>query len=86
MWKKPLVWKAEPGSAPDSAFSAQLGNLITYYAVSRTYGHPAYVELRGPRGGLKRLDLGYYVKIEQAQQACERHYAAGCDVSKGKKR
>ena len=66
MWKKPLVWKAEPGSAPDSAFSAQLGNLITYYAVSRTYGHPAYVELRGPRGGLKRLDLGYYVKIEQA--------------------
>ena len=84
MWKKPLAWKAEPGSAPDSAFSAQL-NLITYYAVSRTYGHPAYVELRGPRGGLKRLDLGFYVKIEQAKQACERHYAAGCDLSKAKK-
>jgi hypothetical protein len=32
MWKTPLVWKAEPGSAPDSAFTAQLGNLITYYA------------------------------------------------------
>ena len=84
MWKKPLAWKAEPGSAPDSAFSAQL-NLITYYAVSRTYGHPAYVELRGPRGGLKRLDLGYYVKIEQAKEACKQHYAAGCDLSKAKK-
>jgi hypothetical protein len=85
MWKKHLVWKAEPGSAPDSAFSAQLGNLITYHAVSRTYGHPAYVELRGPRGGLKRLDLGYYVKIEQAKEACKQHYAAGCDLSKAKK-
>ena len=56
MWKKPLAWKAEPGSAPNSAFRAQLGNLITYYAVTRTDGHPAYVELRGRRGGLKRLD------------------------------
>ena len=85
MEKKPLAWKAKPGSAPDSAFSAQLGNLITYYAVPRTYGHPAYVELRGPRGGLKRLDLGYYVKIEQAKEACAQHYAAGCDLSKAKK-
>jgi hypothetical protein len=85
MWKKPLVWKADPGSSPDSAFSAQLGNLITYHAVTRTYGHPAYVELRGPRGGLKRLDLGYYVKIEQAKEACARHYANGCDLSKAKK-
>ena len=85
MWKKPLRWKAEPGSAPDSAFSAQLGKLITYYAVTRTYGHPAYVEVRGPRGGLKRLDLGYYVEIKQAKEACERHQADGCDLSKAKK-
>ena len=85
--RKSLMWKAvtEPGSVHDSAFSAQLGHLITYYAVSRTYGHPAYVELRGPRGGLKRLDLGYYVKIVQAKEACERHYANGCDLSKAKK-
>jgi hypothetical protein len=86
MEKKPLVWKAELGSGtPDSAFSAQLGNLITYFVVTRTYGHPAYVELCGPRGGLKRLDLGYYVKIEQAKKACEQHYADGCDLSKAKK-
>ena len=38
-----------------------------------------------PRGGWERLDLGYYVKIEQAKQACERHYAAGCDLSKAEK-
>ena len=33
------------------------------------------------RRGLKRLDLGTYVKLEQAKQACERHYRAGCDLS-----
>ena len=85
MWKKTLVWKAKPGSRPDSAFSTQLGNFITYYAVTRTYGHPAYVELRGPRDGLKWLDLGYYVKINQDKEACEQHCATGCDLSKAKK-
>jgi hypothetical protein len=85
MRKMPLTWKAEPGSAPDSAFSAQLGKLITYYAVTRTYGHLAYVEVRGPRGGLRRLDLGDYVEIEEAKAACERHCAEGCDLSDAKK-
>ena len=84
MPKKPLVWKAEPGTALDSAFSAQLGNVI-YHVVSRTYGYPAYLEVRGPRGSLKRLDLGFYVKMEQAKQACERHYAAGCDLSRAER-
>ena len=85
MWKTPLVWKAELGTAPDSAFSAQLGNLITYHVVTRTYGYPAYVEIRGRRDRLSRLDLGFYVKMEQAKQACERHYKAGCDLSKAEK-
>jgi hypothetical protein len=78
------VWKAELGSAPDSAFSAQLGN-VTYHVATRDYGHPAYIEVHGPRGGLKRLDLGNYVKIEQAKQACERHYAAGCNLSRAER-
>jgi len=69
-----------PRPRPDSAFSAQLGS-VTYYAVTRSYGHPAYIEVRGARRGLKRLDLGTYVKLEQAKQACERHYRAGCDLS-----
>ena len=85
MPKKPLVWKAEPGTALDSAFSAQFGNLITYNVVTRTYGYPAYVEIRDRRGGLKRLDLGLYVTMVQAQQACKRHYEDGCDVSKAKR-
>jgi hypothetical protein len=69
-----VVWKEELGGAPNNAFSAQLSN-ITYYAVTPSYGHPAYLEARGARGGLKRLDLGNYAKIEQAnKQACERHY------------
>jgi hypothetical protein len=63
--------EAEPGRRPDSAFSAQLGNLITYYAVARTDDHLAYVELRGLRGGLKRLDLGNHDEMEQAKEACE---------------
>jgi hypothetical protein len=79
--EKPLAWKAELDSAPNSAFSARLGN----YAVTGTGGHPAYVELHGRRGGLKRLDLGNYIDIEKAKAACEQHYAAGCDLSKAKK-
>jgi hypothetical protein len=67
----PFMWKAEPGTAPDSAFSTELGNLITYHVATQAYGYPAYVELRGRRGGLKRLDLGFYAKMEQAKQACE---------------
>jgi hypothetical protein len=84
MSKKLLAWKAELGTAPDSAFSARLGN-ITYHVASRDYGCPAYVEVHESHGSLKQLDLGYYLKIEQAKQACERHYAAGCDLSKAKK-
>ena len=81
MPKTPFEWKADLGSALNSAFNAQLGK-VTYYVISRDYGHPAYLEVRGQNGGLKRLDLGNYNKIEQAKQACERHYAAGCDLSK----
>ena len=82
--KAPLVWNAEPGSAPDSAFNAQLGD-VTYHVATRTYGFPAYVEMRGRHGSLKRLDLGFYVRMEQAKQACGRHHMAGCDLSKAEK-
>ena len=84
MSKTPFEWKAELGSPLNSAYHAQLGN-VTYYVVSRDYGHPAYVEVPDRNGDLKRLDLGNYVKIEQAKLACERHYAAGCDLSKAEK-
>ena len=67
------MWKAN--DAFNTAFSAQVAN-VTYHVASRKYGHLAYVEVRDPLGDLKRLVLGNYVKIEQAQRACERHYAA----------
>ena len=76
----PFKWKAELGSA----FNAQLGN-VTYHVASRDYGCPAYVEAHVPHGGLKRLDLGFYVKIDQAKQACERHYAVGCELGRAEK-
>ena len=81
MPQTPFKWKAELGSAFNTAYNAQLGN-VTYYDTSRAYGHPAYLEVRDPPGGLKRLDLGNYHKIEQAKQACERHYEAGCDLGR----
>ena len=86
MWKTPLPWKAELCVARNSAFRAQLGNLITYHVVSEVNGYPAYVEVRGPRGGLKRLDLGFYVTMDQAKRACEQHCAAGCDLSKAERK
>ena len=49
--------------------------------LGRDHGLAAY----DPRGGLKRLDLGYYAKMEQAKHACERHYAAGCDLRRAEK-
>jgi hypothetical protein len=76
-----LVWKAD--DTFHKAFSAQAAN-VTYHVATRDYGHLAYVEVRDPLGNLKRLDLGNYLKIEQAQRACERHYAAGCDLSKAR--
>jgi hypothetical protein len=81
MSKTRFVWKAD--NAFNTAFSAQVAN-GTYHVASRDYGYPAYLEVHGPRAGLKRLDLGYYAKIEQAKQACERH-AAGCDLSRAEK-
>ena len=84
MPKASFVWKEEWGGAPNSGFSAELGETI-YHVASRDYGYPAYVEARGTRGGLKRLDLGNYARIEQAKQACERHYRAGCDLSKAER-
>ena len=77
MTRRPLVWTAD--DAFNHAFSAQVPN-ITYHVATQDYGYPAYVEARDPRSGLKRLDLGYYVKMEQAKHACERHYAAGDDL------
>jgi hypothetical protein len=77
-----LVWKAD--DVFNITFSAQVAN-VTYHVAHGAYGHGASLEVHGRRGGLKRLDLGLYVKVEQARQACERHYAAGCDLSEAKK-
>jgi hypothetical protein len=68
MPKTSLAWKTNNVS---NAFSAQIAK-VTYHVASGVYGHSAYVEVHSRRG-LKRLDLGLYVKPEQAQQACERH-------------
>ena len=44
MSKMPFRWRAEPGTAPDSAFNAQFGD-VTYHVATRNYGYPAYVEV-----------------------------------------
>jgi hypothetical protein len=65
MPKASLVWKAH--DALNTAFSAQVAN-VTYHVVTRIFGHPAYLEVHGPRGVLKRLDIGLYCKIEQVSR------------------
>ena len=67
MPKTSLAWKTN--NVSNDAFSAQIAK-VTYHVASGVYS--AYVEVHSRRG-LKRLDLGLYVKLEQAQQACERH-------------
>ena len=54
-----FVWKAH--DVFDAAFSAQVAN-VTYHVARGAYGHPAYLDVHGSRGGLKRLDLGLYVR------------------------
>ena len=76
------MWKVD--DAFNKAFSAQVAN-VTYHVATRDYGHLAYVEVRDPLGVLKRLDLGNYVTIGQAQRACKRHHAAGCDLRRADK-
>jgi hypothetical protein len=80
-----LTWKAELGTAHDIAFSAQLGRLITYHVITQPDGYPAYVEVLGRHASLKRLDLGCYDSVKQAQRVCEVHCASGCDLSYAKK-
>jgi hypothetical protein len=65
----------------NGAFIAQLGKLITCHVVCRTGRCSAYVELRGRRGGLKRLDLGSYDTMKGAKRVCDLHCAIGCDLS-----
>jgi hypothetical protein len=62
----PLAWKAELRAARKFAFSARLGKLITYHVLSRSDVYPAYVEVRGLRGSLKRVDLGCYNSVRRA--------------------
>jgi len=53
---------------------------VTYHA-STLYGvFSAWLIAVGPRGGRRRLDLGHFRSHEQAKQACEQHYAKGCDL------
>ena len=69
MPKTSLAWKTN--NVSNDASSAQLAK-VTYHIASGVYGHSAYAEVHSRRG-LKRLDLGLCVKLEQGQQACERH-------------
>jgi hypothetical protein len=48
---------------------------------AREYGgYAAYINVLGPCGGKKRLNLGNHRTMEKAKRACERHFEAGCDV------
>lgn len=74
----PLAW--EKGLGDD--FKAQVGN-VTYHincTLGVHGGAGAFLFVVGARGGKRRLSLGHYKTAERAKQACEQHYANGCNV------
>jgi len=56
---------------------------ITYYVwpVLGGFGFGTRLIVRGPRGGKRQMNLGHFKMLAKAKEACERHVAAGCDVS-----
>jgi hypothetical protein len=66
---------------------ARLGN-VTYFVdvVTRSAlgGFAALVIVRGWGGRARLFKLGDFTTLENAKEACERHYADGCDVSVAK--
>jgi hypothetical protein len=66
---------------------AQLGN-VTYFVddVTRSAlgGFAALLIVRGWGGRARLFKLGDFTTLANAKEACERHYADGCDVSAAK--
>jgi len=80
-----FVWEDVTGLKGQKA---QVGNL-TYFVDDASRSGPlggfaAILIVRGWGGGARALDLGNFTTFATAKQACERHYADGCDVSAAK--
>ena len=88
-----LVWKSDTLNGREVhhsemirvCFPAGVGN-ITYHASwswrRRTIKPEALLQVVGPRGGVRFLNLGKCVTITEAKRICEQHYADGCDLSR----
>jgi hypothetical protein len=88
-----LVWKSDTLNGREVhrsemlhvCFPAGVGN-ATYHASwtwrERTIRPEALLQVVGPRGGIKFLNLGKCATIAEAKHICEQHYANGCDLSR----
>jgi hypothetical protein len=67
-WTEPLQGRV---------LTAQAAN-VTYHIVFGAGGYGDFATFLiaiGPRGGQRRLDLGNFATLEDAQRRCEQHYA-----------
>jgi hypothetical protein len=84
-----LVWKSDTLNGREVHHSemipAGVGN-ATYHASwtwrERTIKPEALVQVEGPRGGLRFINLRKCGTIAEAKRICEQHYADGCDLSR----
>jgi hypothetical protein len=91
-----LVWKSDTLNGREVhrsemmhvCFPAGVGN-VTYHASwtwrSRTIKPEAVLQVVGPRGGFRFLNLGKCATIAEAKRICEQHYADGCNLSSRRK-
>ena len=88
-----LVWKSDTLNGREHyssemmhvCFPAGVGN-ITYYASwdwRGTLKPQALLQVVGPRGGLRFINLGKCATIAEAKSICEQHYADGGRLTGG---
>ena len=89
-----LVWKSytldgrEVHRSEMRCFPAGVGNVIYHASWSwrrRTIKPEALLQVVGPRGGFRFLNLGRCTTIAEAKRVCEQHYADGCNLSSRRK-
>ena len=83
-----LQW--DPGTGGDTArvdVTFRRSQYAVTYHTDTSVGHVgrggragAYLIAFDRQGQRRRLDFGHFRSHEQAKQACEQHYAKGCDL------
>jgi hypothetical protein len=79
-----LMWETVTGLKGQKAQAGNVSYFVDNVVRPGLDGFAAALVVRGWGGGARGLNLGKFNTLEQAKQACERHYADGCDVTAAK--